>query len=163
EQVIGGKVYSVEAYRIAGRGKLPCDVCPNPIHHGHKVVADGFDSGAGNSGHGIDPVPNVALIRAGAKLDGVVHGNALDHGPLQAGSGNLILAGENFLNRPCLAAIAMMEGSHDARCTSLCGVGQRHRVVRAEPSPGLLHCAIPEWAGSEILDWNFARPWMPQR
>ena len=158
EQIISGEIESVETHGVAGGRKLPGDVRPNPVDHRHEVVADGFDSGAGDGRHGVDPVPDIAAIRSGAKLDGVVRRNALDHGPLQTGGGNFVPAAQNFVSRPCLAAIT----DDAARRRFRLRQPARHRPA-AQGHQGRTNARSASSSHSgmgrgEIRDWNLGRP-----
>src|SRR5215469_7137467 len=139
ENVIDREVDHVEAQRIAGRRKLPSQVGTSPVHHWHEVVADCFHARFGDRRQRVLPGIDVLLVGARAQLDGIVHRDTFDHRPFQSGSFDFCFSLEDFRQRPGLASIHMVQGSHNTGRARLLYLLQSDRVVRSKPTPGFFH------------------------
>src|SRR5690349_7364109 len=71
--------------------------------------------------------------------DVFVHRDAFDDGPGEAGLFNFSFAFQDFLFAPHRAIRDMVQCAYDTRCAGLSYITEFHRIVRAEPSPGLFH------------------------
>ena len=60
------------------------------------------------------------------------------------------LAFQHLVERPCTAVIQMVQSADDADRACLPHMGERHRIVRTKPSPGLLHVDVPVRAAASI-------------
>src|SRR5208337_2520924 len=76
------------------------------------------------------------------QLDGIVNRDAFDDRPDEARGLDFRFALEDFVMRPSLAAIDVMQSRDDARRARLLDLIERNQVLRAEPSPCFFHVRI---------------------
>ena len=139
EEVVGGEVRPVEAERVAAGGEPPIQLGARPVGDGHEVVAEGLHPRGGHGADGALVVLDALTEGAGAGLDLLRNGDALHHRPAEASGLDLPLALRHLLFRPGLPLVEVVQRGHHAGRAGLPHVLQGHRVVGAEPAPGLFH------------------------
>jgi hypothetical protein len=113
-----------------------------PVQHRHEIVADDLHAALGEipqrSPVGIEQRRDVAVT----ELDGLRHGQALDHAPAQAERGvacDEALALLDLVDGPFDAVGNLMQSGNDTARAGLANVRKLDHVVRAEPAPSLFH------------------------
>ena len=105
-----------------------------PVEHGHEVVADAVDALGRQVAQALLVDLNLLVAVRAAILDGLHHGQALDHRPPHAVALDVFAQVANLLAGPHLA-----QGRHYALHANLFQHGKRNLVLLAKPSPCSFH------------------------
>ena len=139
EDIVDTELDCIEAQRRPTMRHRIVEIRARPVGDGHEIVADGAHPGAGHiADRGLVIVDQGAKVAA-ARFDMLMHDHAFDDRPFKACLFDFVPALVDLVLRPGAAVIEMMQGGDDSRRTRLPHMGERHRIVRTEPAPGLFH------------------------
>src|SRR5690606_31428283 len=82
-------------------------------------------------------------IAAAARLHILMHDDALDHRPCQAGGLDLGLAPGDLVLRPGASVVEVMQRGHHAGRAGLAHMRKLNRIVGTDPAPGLFQAYFP--------------------
>ncbi len=139
KDIVDAELDRIEAQRRPAMGHRIVEIRPRPVGDGHEIVADGAHPGAGDiADRGLVIFDQCAEIAA-ARFHMLMHYDAFNDRPFKAGLFDFVPALVDLVLRPGASIIEVVQGGDDACCTCLPHMGERHRIVRTEPPPGLFH------------------------
>ena len=131
------KVGAVEGERARAVRPFLRELGARPVEHRHEVVRDARDAARAEVAHRLAPVCDVAVAVGAGALDRLVHRDRLDHREREA---RRLDERDPLADRlDHVADRNLVQRGDDAGRAGLAHVSERHRVVRAVPTPGLLH------------------------